>query len=295
MKKMRDFTIKERKRFQAWIRALIQLACFIFFPSAFTTAFAGIKYLLTQIGAGEEIAWTPFVAVLAALCLFTILFGRFFCGFACAFGSLGDALHGLYLYLLANSKIIRRRSRKKPRKLPKSREKWLGAVPYIILAAIVLLCFSGIWDRISGLSPWEAFSMLRAGNFKLKGHLAGLCLLGILLAGMCMKERFFCRFLCPMGAAFSLLPVLPLSFLGRDRERCIPGCSACSRSCPAGIELPESGKKENAYGCFQCQKCVNVCPKGNIYCGIPRIRGNEVLATLVKTAVLAGIFLWLDI
>ena len=179
--------------------------------------------------------------------------------------------------------------------MPQSWEKRLSVVPYIILTAIVFLCFFGVWGSLSKMSPWETFSMLRAGNFKLGGHLAGLCILGILLVGMCLQERFFCRFFCPMGAVFSLLPVLPVCSLGRDREQCIPGCSACSRSCPANIELPESGKRENAFGCFQCQKCVDVCPRGNIHCNLPKGKGNEVIVTLVKTAILVGIFLWLEI
>ena len=250
-----------------WVRAFIQLVCFIFFPSVFTAAFAGVKYIVAQIGAGEQISWTSFVAVLVFLCLFTILFGRFFCGFACAFGSLGDAAHGLYRFLC-------RKFKKKPWKIPQSWEKWLAAVPYIILTAIVFLCFCGIQGKLSGISPWETFSMLRAGNFKLGSHLAGFGILGILLVGMCIQERFFCRFFCPMGAVFSLLPVLPVCSIGRDRKQCIAGCSACSRNCPAQIELPESG---------------------NIHCNIPRIKGNEVLVTFVKMIILAGMFLWLEI
>lgn len=285
---IKELSIQERRRLQAWLRALIQLSCFIFFPSAFTAAFAGVKYIITQIGAGEQIAWTPFVAALVALCAVTILFGRFFCGFACAFGSLGDVLHSLYLFLC-------RKCGKKPWKVPPAWQKWLPAVPYLVLAAIVLLCFAGIWGRMSAASPWETFSMLRAGNFGLEGHLAGLCLLGILALGMCVEERFFCRFFCPMGAVFSLLPTLPLCSLGRDRERCIPGCSACSRNCPAKIELPESGKGETSYRCIQCQKCVNVCPKGNIHSSFRRIKGNEIIIILVKTAILIGMFLWLGI
>lgn len=54
------------------------------------------------------------------------------------------------------------------------------------------------------------FSMLHAGNFKLGGYIVGLVLLVLILVGMAFQERFFCRVLCPMGAVFSMLPVLPL-------------------------------------------------------------------------------------
>ena len=77
------------KKIHAYLRAAIQLVFFLFLPSAFTTAFSGIKSVLTQIGAGNPIAWSSFLTVLLALCAYTIVFGRFFCGYACAFGTLG--------------------------------------------------------------------------------------------------------------------------------------------------------------------------------------------------------------
>ena len=61
---------------------------FLFIPSVYTAAFAGVEIHLTQIGAGEKVAVTSFVTVLVVICIYTILFGRFFCGFACAFGTL---------------------------------------------------------------------------------------------------------------------------------------------------------------------------------------------------------------
>ena len=90
---------KKQKQVHRYVRAIIQLIFFLLVPSAFTAAFSGVKYLFTQIGKGDAIGMTSFVTALCVLCLYTILFGRFFCGFACAFGSFGDALHGIYLWI----------------------------------------------------------------------------------------------------------------------------------------------------------------------------------------------------
>lgn len=100
MKKLNihNLKAKEIKKLHTWLRALIQILYFLFLPSVYTTAFAGVKYIFTQIGAGEAIGMIPFVTVLVVLCAYTILFGRFFCGFACAFGSLGDGIHAFYLW-----------------------------------------------------------------------------------------------------------------------------------------------------------------------------------------------------
>lgn len=47
---------KQLKKIHIWIRAIIQLLYFIFIPSVYTAAFAGVKYIFTQIGAGEKVA-----------------------------------------------------------------------------------------------------------------------------------------------------------------------------------------------------------------------------------------------
>ena len=70
---------KQLKKIHIWIRAIIQLLYFIFIPSVYTAAFAGVKYIFTQIGAGEKVALTSFVTVLIVVCVYTAVFGRFFC------------------------------------------------------------------------------------------------------------------------------------------------------------------------------------------------------------------------
>lgn len=96
--RIKDMNPKLRNRkIQTWFRAGMQLLFFILFPSMFTAAFNGVKYIFTQIGSGNRIELTSFVAVLLMLCVYTMIFGRFFCGFACAFGSFGDAMHALYV------------------------------------------------------------------------------------------------------------------------------------------------------------------------------------------------------
>ncbi len=275
---------RERNRLRTYLRACIQLISFLLIPSAYTAAFAGIKYIFTQLGAGEMIKFTPFIALLLALCGYTIVFGRFFCGFACAFGTLGDAVRSLYV-------AIMKKRKKKPYSLPRTWTQKLRYLKYGILLAIVNACFGQVYGTMQGTSPWDVFSMLRAGNLKLDGYFAGIILLVLILIGMALEERFFCRFLCPMGAVFSLLPVLPLFRLKRTRENCIKTCSACTRICPADLELPDDGEDRIAGDCFQCQKCIGTCPKSNIHTGIGKIRGNEEYLTVLRAVLLIAMLL----
>ena len=271
------------KKINVWVRAVIQLLYFLFITSAYTAAFNGVKYIFTQMGAKTHLEVTSFVAALIVLCVYTIVFGRFFCGFACAFGSLGDAVRALYVFICKKLK-------KKPITMKAAVVKKLQVVKYFVLAIIAVTCFTGVYSKAKGFSPWDVFSMLHARNFKLGGYTLGVVLLVLIVIGMCFQERFFCRVLCPMGAVFSILPVLPFSNLRRDRSECIKGCRACTMKCPSDIELAPDTAPELSGDCFQCQKCIDTCPKGNIHTGILALKGNEIWYTVLRAVILLILF-----
>ena len=274
---------KTMKKIHVWVRAVIQLLYFLFIPSAYTAAFNGVKYIFTQMGAKSHLELTSFVVTLIALCLFTVVFGRFSCGFAWSFGSLGDAVRAFYVFICKKRK-------KKPVTMKASVVKYLQAVKYVVLVLLVVSCYTGVYSKAQGMSPWDVFSMLHAGNFKLGGYIVGLVILVLILVGMAFQERFFCRVLCPMGAVFSILPVLPLFTLRRDRSECIRGCRACTMKCPSDIELAPDTAPELSGDCFQCQKCIDTCPKGNIHTGIRSLKGNEIWFTVLRAVLLLVLF-----
>lgn len=258
----------------------IQLLFFLTMPALFSTAFNGIKYIGEQIHLKEAIVWNPFIAILIVLLLFTMVFGRFFCGYACAFGSMGD-------WLFTCSSFLQKKIRKKVFKLSDKTITNLNYLKYIVLIGIVAACITGTYSYISKADPWEIFASFISGDFNVTGKHFSLVILILILVGMCFVERFFCQFLCPMGAAFALIPELPLTIFNRKKEECIPGCSLCIKTCPASISLGESGSRHN--DCFQCGKCSIKCPKENVRLGFRKLQGTEIWLVAGKTVILFAV------
>lgn len=279
--------MKKRDRNRV-MRELIQIVFFLWMPALYTSAFSGVRYVIGQIKTGDPIEKNGFLIMLLILGGFTIVFGRFFCGYACAFGTLGDGMYAL-------SQWIQKKLKRK-KKLP-----WVSAetgrklqkIKYMLLLILIGIYGFGLTENFSGTSPWEVFSMLYTGKIPDDTYMIGWILFLLILLGMCFKERFFCQYLCPMGAVFSWLPVFPLSALERDRKQCLPKCRACQIKCPVDMEIKRDQK--NGGECIQCQQCMDLCPKQNIHLGTGKgWRGNEIFLVLMKAALLIMICIFAE-
>ncbi len=270
---------KQRVTVRRRLRAAIQVIFFLMAPSVYTAAFSGIKEIATAIGAGDPLALSSFVTTLLVVCVYTILFGRFFCGYACAFGGLGDAVYAL-------SQLIQRTIKHKLPEIPANIVHMLQKIKYVILLVIIALCVAGVYAQLSGWSPWDVFSMLTALRGVGAGYALGVVLLVLIVIGMAVKERFFCQFLCPMGAVFALLPVI--GRFTRNRETCLRGCSACSRVCPVQAETDPDNVHMGE--CISCGKCSDICPKRNISYAGRVADGNATIPVIVKAVLLFAVF-----
>ncbi len=277
------------------MRWCVQIAFFVLAPSIFSAAFNGVKYVATQIGLGQAVSPTAFVVLLVGVLAFTVLFGRFFCGYACAFGTLGDVAYLLFTPL---RKLLGIPDRPLSGKAQRAGQ----YVKFAVLVAVVLMCFFGVWAQVSGYSPWTAFAGIVA--LSIDGiDAAAFVVLGILVLGMGFVKRFFCQFLCPLGAVFALMPVLPFSAFSRKKACCSKRCGHCCAGCPVSV-FPDADAF-TAGECISCGKCADVCPIGNagllrakaageLRVGKPPmrlLRGNEIWLVLLKAALLLAV-LW---
>ncbi len=245
---------KQKMLILRWARVGIQIIFFVLYPAVFSQAFGAIKDIATAIGKGEAITWTIFTTKLMALIIITAVAGRVFCGWACSFGAIGD-----WVYQIGQA--IQEKIKKKIPKLPEKVQMLMQKMKYLILLFVLLMCFIGRGDFVTKNSPWTVFSLITSGG-DISEYKIGIALMIIILIGMVVKERFFCQFLCPFGAVFSLMPHIPFVKLKRRSENCIPNCTLCKRNCPVNMKLQENELREGE--CIVCGRCKYGCPKNNI-------------------------------
>lgn len=264
------------------LRTIIQLVFFISMPSAFVAGFSGAKYIFNQVSTGSLLSKNDFLVILIFLCVYTIVAGRFFCGYICAFGTLGDVI-----YALSGQVQMKILKKKKQYKLPLSILPWLQKIKYAILAAVLLMCGTGIYGKLQGTSPWDIFSQLTALKLNINGYAIGMVIFILILAGMGVQERFFCQFLCPMGAIFSLLPVLPAATLKRDAANCPKKCNVCQQNCPVGLKLENNSSRSGE--CIRCGKCAVYDIKSVNIRSFGKLNGTEIWLVILKAVLFFGI------
>ena len=261
------------------IRRLIQTASFVLFPGLFLSTFSAMKTLFTAIlgGSFSMTANAGDLILVLAMLLITALMGRFFCGFLCAFGTMGDFFWAL------GSKLKLRRP-----KLSHRADQLLKSLKYVLLIGIVLLGWTLGLTLLSGTAnPWTVFGMYATlgGWSDLTAWLTlGAALLVLIMAGSLLIERFFCRYLCPLGAVFAVVSKVRLFKIRKPAQHC-GSCRACAKRCSMGIPL--YGMNVISDGeCIDCMNCVEICPTGNV-----KANPKPALAAVVAVAAMSGVYL----
>ncbi|MCR4795840.1 MAG: 4Fe-4S binding protein [Ruminococcus sp.] len=262
------------------VRAVIQLIAFVTVPALFITIFSSIGGLITSIAGGSFVFSDNIgrIILISGVFLITLVWGRFFCGFICSFGAMQDLLNSI-------GKLIPFKI-----KVPEKADKWLKLLKYAVLAFVAV----GVWgfsvtdDTV--WSPWAVFGIYSSfsGWSSLKYFLTlGGVLLLLIIIGSLFIERFFCRYLCPLGALFSLVSRFRIYSLNRKPEKC-GNCKLCTEKCSMGIPLYKYDEVRSGE-CINCMKCTSVCPNENISADtLPAISGT-VAVTAVAGLYYAGV------
>ena len=78
--------------------------------------------------------------------------------------------------------------------------------------------------------------------------------------------RPFCKYICPLGALYSVFNPISLYKYRVDKDKCIK-CGKCAKACQMIVDPVENS---NSPECIRCGRCKKACPTGAIQCGIRR-------------------------
>ncbi len=197
---------------------------------------------------------STFFYVGGILLLYSVLFGRMICGWACPFGLIQELLYKI-----------------KTPKLPKNRfTRALSFFKYVVLGFFVFvvpimyafrdtplpafckyICPAGTLEGGIGLLS----NRVNEGYFSMLGPLFTwkfLLLVSIVTASIFIF-RMFCRFICPLGALYGLFNRFSVFGVKLDKHSCT-NCGLCTAKCK--MDVRTVGDCE----CIQCGECIDVCP-----------------------------------
>jgi polyferredoxin len=197
----------------------------------------------------------------------TVVLGRVFCGWMCPFG----AMHQFLGYW-------GRRRKKLAEQLEANRFRPAQVIKYYILAIFLVagILMPGEWlssgslqiglldplpllHRSVNLMLLPLAERAGLGLAPLPRYYEGAWLIGAVFVTALLLNlrapRFYCRFVCPLGALLGLLSRFALWRIGRTEEGCT-GCRQCERNCEGACEPTEQIRISE---CVMCLNCLDDC------------------------------------
>ena len=195
----------------------------------------------------------------------TLAFGRVFCGWLCPLGTLQQAVG-----------YLAQRRRKRSERLRLNGYHPAQNLKYLVLAAVLGM---SAWGLVGGpaslqnglLDPLPLLhrtvnvvllplvALLHPGGPLADRGYEGAWLIGLMgvaILGLAARvPRFYCRFICPLGALLGLLSRWSIWHIGKSASTC-SACQRCGKDCEGAcspddkIRVPE---------CLMCMNCFHTC------------------------------------
>lgn len=250
-----------------------------------------------------------------AIILATIIFGRFFCGWICPLGAIIDLFDWLIL----------KRKKELKKWDEQSLKKWkYYLLIFIIATSLVSVQFLWFFDPLSILirsltvayNPLfnliinAFFDLIYSAKIPLISPLADslhqffkdkvlsyslqifyqslpifLVFMAIILLSQ-YKKRFWCRYLCPLGALLGLFSALRAA--KRDVSQQCNMCLKCQKDCKMGA-ISEEIFEYAGTECINCFDCQYICPQKAITFKFKRSEVKNSKIDLQRRAVLSSL------
>ncbi len=193
----------------------------------------------------------PYIFIGWLMISFTIfLWGKsLFCGWICPFGSLQELLFKFKNFLFNDYNLD----------FPNNLRYYFKYIKYIVFLIILFVSFYDfkLAELLSEIEPFKTIWNIGILN---RGYYSIYCF-SLLFLGLFIY-RFFCRYLCPLGASLSLLSFFQFYQISRRKTCSI--CKICRNSC-ISLAINDNGiiDKKECYACFNCIHNMynnNICP-----------------------------------
>lgn len=260
-------------------RHLTQIISLFLLPGLYILAFDQLKtiYKMSIGGSFNFINIFPSLIEFSTVIFATILLGRFFCGWFCTFGAYNDLIYYL------NKKIFKVKFEINPKI-----DAILKYTKYLVLVLIIAISWTIGSTILKSTSPWDAFAQITDISTVISTFAIGFILLILITVGSFFIERFFCRYLCPLGAIFTLISKISIFKINKPSSDC-GKCRACTNSCSMSLPLYNVETVKGGE-CINCLKCVEVCPRNNAQANIIGQDVNPVLASSVALSAFVGVY-----
>jgi NosR/NirI family nitrous oxide reductase transcriptional regulator len=220
----------------------------LFFIGWYTLAQLSVIHVLTFINAIlHQFSWEAFLVdplifiLWAFVALTLLLWGRgVYCGWLCPFGALQELLHQLAQRLKIPAWNF-----------PDVVHERLWAVKYVIFVALFGLSLQSIGyaAKAAEVEPFKTAIVLHF-------HRNGIYLayaLGLLAIAV-FNRKFYCKYLCPLGAALAVPAPLRIFDWLRRRKECGRPCQICEKQCEVQAIRPTGEINPNeCHYCLDCQ------------------------------------------
>lgn len=223
----------------------------------FVGAQLSVVHVLTFLQAlRSQFSWEvflldPVIFIIWAWVAVALLFwGRVYCGWLCPFGALQELLNKLGQRFGVRQITI-----------PFALHERLWPIKYIIFLGLFAASLASMTLAFRGaeVEPFKTVVTLHfIREWPFVAYAAGLLVANVFV------ERFFCRYLCPLGAALAIPARLRMFEWLKRRPQCGRECRICSTKCPVQAIHPEGQINPNeCINCLNCQTLYfneRICP-----------------------------------
>ncbi len=195
--------------------------------------------------------------VIGFLIFIGAMIGRLVCGFLCPFGLIQDLLNKIPF----------------PKKIRTFKgDKLLRKLKYVIFLVFVILLPLFLTDIMGQGAPYFCKLICPAGtlegglplvllNKSMRSAIGWLyawknTILIVTIVLSIIIYRPFCRYICPLGAFYSIFNPVSLYKYRINKEKCVH-CGKCAKVCQMAIDPVET---PNSPECIRCGRCKKSCP-----------------------------------